>query len=344
MKPCEKEEIATKSIDADSNIYPCSNHSCKKFHISATPLTSALKYLQLSKVKEILKFADLATANKMILDELKICTNNPNIKETEHLDIVNKFICELYGTSGSCAEYPTVNVVGVYDMKVQPSPYKKHNHELHLECVNLYCEILDYLCSKYPQSIKPSHFECMNAYSATRVIKILQKYFQDDAPLESSCFVCGTSYSSNLITCTCKCKINVHLQCLIELITKNSDTCKTCLTKFGSKIDKRGRMFFPDSDIYASPLMSSYIFPKTLNDKLHFAIIYMQVNRVKQILQSMTPEQFTDYKNNADYVSTHSPTFYDLISNPYSNYSRHMYPIQHQQISQLLIEKDIGNL
>jgi hypothetical protein len=103
-----------------------------------------------------------------------------------------------------------------------------------------------------------------------------------------------TEPKDNLIN-NCLCKTPVHADCLVKLSThKNLDKCSVCKSnyKLNEPIYRIGildkTIFFPFNDMYYQPLLSSQKFIKVVGmDRLTFAILYLQVERVKELLNDI---------------------------------------------------------
>lgn len=109
------------------------------------------------------------------------------------------------------------------------------------------------------------------------------------------CMIClHTEPKDNLIN-NCLCKTPVHADCLVKLSThKNLDKCSVCKSnyKLNEPIYRIGildkTIFFPFNDMYYQPLLSSQKFIKVVGmDRLTFAILYLQVERVKELLNDI---------------------------------------------------------
>jgi hypothetical protein len=90
-------------------------------------------------------------------------------------------------------------------------------------------------------------------------------------------------------------------------------------------MDKHGRVFFPHADIYPSPLMDHYEVVHDKNRALHFAIAYLEADRVFSILSAMSKDEYLNYKRNADMHALHrldNNGHLALIDCPYTNMHR----------------------
>ena len=205
-------------------------------------------------------------------------------------------------------------------------------------------EIIELIASKFPQLITDKIISYADNKNASPLIKIYTQYYINKT--EDSCFICYSSHKSELLNMDrfChNCKLSIHLKCLIQSIKINGTKCTICKTEI-SVINYSEKFCFPDANIYPTPLMSSYTIlklesedeQKNINLQLHFAIAYLCVDRVEELLRNITDEQFKNYLLTADYYALHKKSFYGLKDMPYTNLSRNKYRKQFNQIESLL--------
>jgi hypothetical protein len=130
------------------------------------------------------------------------------------------------------------------------------------------------------------------------ILDLLYSFLPNDE--NNICSICLTTEPKHLLINPCLCKTPIHTDCLIKLSTfAKLDKCKVCLGKYminepiyrtmsgiqiKETIDKT--IFFPYHDLYYEPLLSSSsLYKFTGMSRLTMAIMYLQVDRVKQLLQ-----------------------------------------------------------
>lgn len=116
---------------------------------------------------------------------------------------------------------------------------------------------------------------------------------------DNLCLICLETEPINQLINICNCKIPSHSKCLIKMNSYDKlINCKVCKSKckinepywhtfsgviIKSQIDTR--LFFPHNDLYYQPLSSSDTMIKVEQmDRLTFSIMYLQVDRVRDLL------------------------------------------------------------
>ncbi len=128
------------------------------------------------------------------------------------------------------------------------------------------------------------------------IMDLLYEFLPDDP--DNLCSICLQTEPKKLLINICNCKTGAHTNCLIKLNEhKPLDKCSVCKGKY--KINQpvvrtqsgiiikpeKEKLFFPYNDIYREPLMSSDALNKYVGmSRLTMAIIYLQVERVKELL------------------------------------------------------------
>lgn len=155
-----------------------------------------------------------------------------------------------------------------------------------IDCYDDHCNMID----RMAEYIKPEQ-----KYTLELIYTFLHSAEAED---DIICSICFQTKPKKLLICTCQCKTPAHASCLVELHTyKKLDKCSVCkgnykLSKpiyrqFGlnSKEMYDETIFFPFNDIYHQPLTSNKNFIKVSGmSRLTFAILYLQVERVKELL------------------------------------------------------------
>lgn len=123
------------------------------------------------------------------------------------------------------------------------------------------------------------------------------------------CYYCNSDLSYfSMILYSCECEKHIHYDCLVKLIKKSGDTCKKCMTKFrtnvprykiinnSTKISLEDKIFFPFDDYYPHFLNSmENLRCETIFTKIDFAIIYLQPERLKELLSMIDHTTFVEY-------------------------------------------------
>lgn len=117
---------------------------------------------------------------------------------------------------------------------------------------------------------------------------------------DNLCSICLKTEPVNQLICICNCKIQSHSKCLVELNSQNKlINCQVCNSKYkinepywctfsGITIEPQidTRLFFPHNDLYYQPSFSSDTLVKVEQmERLTFSILYLQVDRVKDLLE-----------------------------------------------------------
>lgn len=287
------------TIDAHHNIYYC--YKCKKYHVcsESKQLLKAIEFLQVDRVKEII--------NNMTKDELI------NYRCYD-LNIMNFILLSQIFKNKSVS----IQLFNFFD------GMQKYNSKEQQEAMELYMEILDFICSKVSELITEDMIIWKSDQRANSIVKILTNYYIDMS--SECCVICYSSHRSKLIDNTCSCKNKIHLECLIEVTKKLGNICKTCNSNNSGIIEPNGRILFPSKNIYMSPLGCNYIIVNNKKSQLHFACAYLQYKTVSELLNDFTKEEYINYYNTADYYALHShnkQTKALIIKDmPYTNLSR----------------------
>lgn len=359
LEPIELDEDAFY-MDESNNIYPCKKNKCNKLHKSSNKfdaLTDAIYWLKPKRVAELLE--------QFVSEE--IYSNNNFFFGIHYQNVLNYTINSIGGTCGICTGQPNIRKIGVNGFG--NSSYAIYPNQI--TGSKLFLEIIELICKKFPQLINKSCYLYPTEYNISPIRKILNKYFQSDIPDTPICMSCETKSPEKMIKMPCGCgevvefdknidsnlTNHIHLLCLINQIEKTGDICTKCFKSFGSFTCPRGRISFPKLNIYKSPLISNYIFikPEDKVKQLELACVYMIVDRVKELLDSFTDDEFASIINNFNNNGNGNgngngvyefiaPKVIILTSNPYSNLSITTYPQEHKAISKLLISKSISSM
>jgi len=115
----------------------------------------------------------------------------------------------------------------------------------------------------------------------------------------NQCMICLQTEPYQQLFNPCKCTQPIHTDCLLKIIEMKKDNCSICLYKYkinqpitttssgiNIKPEVNERIYFPFQDIYYEPLLSNSILHKyTGMSRLTMAIIFLQVDRVNELLQ-----------------------------------------------------------
>lgn len=322
--------------DPENLIYYCKNHTCDKYHkvFKDDSLRYAIFYMEANQVKKIFDTMTLDEIEKIKMHEKMSC------------NILEYIINSLFSISGK-RDVPTLDNVSNDSFK---NPFCKHKQIEKLKCKK-YLELLDVVCQYLSHFISEKMFHSMNVSANYDVITVLNNYYQKTN--ENCCYICLGSYESQLIDSVCNCKTSkVHIGCLIKTVKQLGDTCGVCKKSFNSKIDDRGRTYFPFSNLYWDQLGSHiHIVPSNdIETSLMFATQYLVIDRVCNILENITDEEFINFKNKFKkipkaakfYINFKFDNDNHLVMTPYpaTNMSIEKYPIEHAKINKLLRERE----
>jgi len=333
---CSLEKLNVKKADPQNDIYLCREYNCKSFHKyqenHLSPLINAIYYLELQRVKDLL--------NQISKEEVIDKYNFYNLPHNNYNHNILYFIFSNFMNTG-CAQsdnegklIPSLHSVSWYSLRKVIKPKnlaEKISNELTIELV-------EYLCSTYPELITYNDIEGANRLNCNVIANILENYYIDKIKTydEPICCICFSSFEVNLINNVCVCKNHIHIKCLIKCINQFGDICRTCNNSTHSHLDSKNRIMFPKVNIYPSPLLTGYLILKDEFEQLHYAIAYLCIDRIKDLLNNMSDEKFKKYVEKADYYTLHKKenNLLKLKDVPYTNLSRsnHTYDF-------LLIEK-----
>lgn len=290
--------LTFNNMNPDNDIYYCDK--CDKIHICANDdkLNMAIKFL--------------------VVDRVKYLIGQMNENEIYDCNILNKTLKHLNTRINS--KYNCVDQLIWHHFQGNVTSINRK------ELVEPYLGIVEIICFASPKSITEEKIKLSIKMNGLMVKDILIKYSVNNNPQQ--CSICHLSDTDNLIQNTCDCNNLVHMECLVSVTTVDGSFCRTCKSYNYGIVDPNGyRIIFPFKDIYVMPLMSKIcLIADTMNSKLHFAITYLQVDRVKDLLAQITGKEYWEYYNGADYYAVHNKNSETgaliLKSVPYSNISR----------------------
>lgn len=159
------------------------------------------------------------------------------------------------------------------------------------ENIDAFREIVNILVENY-DDYSESIFTLRDIIPYDKILSVL--------PIDENniCYICLMSEPKYSLINICSCKVPVHSSCLLELDKhKPLNKCNVCLTKYkindpvyraiGLKtVIKDPAIFFPYNDFYYEPLLCR---PEPIKytgmERLTMAIMYLQVDRVSQLLK-----------------------------------------------------------
>ena len=330
---CNIVEVNSTSNDPDNLVYYCKNIMCGKYHkiYSQDDLLYAIYYMEADRVKKLLRMMTLED-----IENVKVYNRN----------ILDYIIYSLLSITGQRTVPTLDNIWG----DSFTSPYYKNNPIEILKCKK-YLELLDVVCERVPYLIEEKHFSSINK-SNYSMLNVLNNYFQKEDG-DSKCYICFGSYSSELINSICKCKTTkVHISCLIKTVKEFGDVCSICNENFNARVDSRNRIFFPFSNLYWDQLGSIvHVVPvDDITESLRFSTSYLVKDRVKQILEQITDEEFIVFKNQFKKVPKQAKFYISfkfdkddyLMMTPYpsSNMNCEKYPELHREINNLFKDRE----
>jgi len=332
----EKKDIIIEMIN--SNIYPCYNKKCNLcVQPTDNKLIYAIHYLQDDIVQNIL--------NNMT--EQEIFNYKSNLCNINNINFTYNILDYIYNNLlSSTRSILYKNNIPNLDFITYSSFTNIYSNKFDVDMCNKLLNIINCICTKCPKLITHKIINTIYKLRCLPILKILVNYYKIDDLCDKICFICLSDYNDNLIKMTCNCNMFIHLECLIELINKNGSLCKTCNSDTHAVISKINHIIFPKHNIYRQPLVNIYkIIDK--NDKiesLRYAIIYLQIDEVKNILNNMTNEEYKYYKKNIDYYGLHKINKIsgnlELADTLFSNITRKQYPNDFKLIEDALYIKD----
>lgn len=307
MECYRKKHVDGCESNPENDIYKC---RCGKLYKASNPIIGAIKELAVERVKRLIKESD------------------GNIPSTNgHTMTLFQFIHSCFYYRGGLTPIDRLD------------NYSVKNHKP-AEEVDKLLEIVRIICATFPEQITDSEIKMARAYGSNKLIKIFGQYYINTG--DELCYICSSSHST-LIDSPCgKCKIKVHIECICELAKKYKN-CNICRTSFRSTHDSRNRIIFPYANIYWAPLMSYWTIPETKEEQLDYAIINLQIDRVKNLLGQFTPKEVVEFlggKRMCTYFRK-SPNL--LCDNFPSNWFRNSYPMEYA-IIEMFLEKKINQL
>lgn len=324
--------------DPDNLIFLCKNIQCGRYHkiYENDLLRYSIYYMEAKHVKKLFQL--------MTIEEIE----NIKMYEKSTQNILDYVLTSL--SSFSSVKYlPTLSNTWNDSFT---NPYMNYKETEKLKCKK-YLELLEVLCEYLPHFINEKHFKTLNYSANVRCIEVLNKYYQKENA--NFCYICLGTYQNELIDSICNCKnCKIHVSCLISVVKKLGDKCKTCNGNFNHRIDQRCRVFFPFSNIYFEPLLSNLkILPSDdFGSSLHYACCYLVADRVEQLLEEISDDEFLSFKNRFKHIPTEAKYYitfkldkegYLMMKEyPSSNMSINHYPDEHIKINKLFREREIS--
>lgn len=194
-----------------------------------------------------------------------------------------------------------------------------------------YLKIIELIASKYPKLITDLVFElCHNKGRDEDIIEILKKYYIDNNGNNNiSCYVCLESYSlTMMLQNICLCNSHVHIECIQSLLSNKK--CKVCNSQYKTKDDRYffdnknidSTLYFPFDDIYPNILSQKRLLTKFKGvHRFEMAIIFLQVNRLKNLLENCDGKELLKLYNDFNYYGLYEfldrglPSHYSLEYN-----------------------------
>ena len=180
-----------------------------------------------------------------------------------------------------------------------------------------YIKVFEYIAKNYSELIREKHIEKAVEYNAKPIYDILIKYFNED-DIDDSCDKCCLCFSTiqvQLINNICSCKNKIHYYCLTDLVKQYKKSyCTVCLTPYKHVIDYDNNLFFPYSGIYpqiSQKYKTVFIDKNNKKIQLYYAIAYLIVPKVREILDEISKEEFYEYINGIDFDQLHKYIAYD---------------------------------
>lgn len=337
-KECTIESVEINHVDPENYVFYCKNKCCGKYHkiCESDLLKYAIYYMEVEFLEK--KFVTMA------IEEIE----NIKLYKNQKSNILERVIFSLGSVCGGSSMIPTLDNVSSGSFC---NPYMKFKKLEIIKCEK-YLRLLNLLCKYLPHLITDVFFTYLNSMRNYECIKVLNDYSTTIKNDDDVCVICFGNYEDGLIDNICYCKNKIHISCLTETIKKCGDDCKTCKKKINNEIDSRGRICFPFENIYWSFLCSNVvIIPKNdLNNSLIYACSYLMIDRVIDLLDSTSDEEFMNFKNQYKTTPKDAKYYIDfkfdandfLIMTPYpaSNMSIDEHEYEHNAINNLLKKRE----
>lgn len=280
----EKDDITQQHIDA--GIYRCYMYPCKYcVKPDENKLVYAIYHLQVAKVKTIM--------DNMTSDEIYNYRKNKyniDIGSFNH-NLLEFIYFELLSIGWD--RFESMSPLSFMDFRsncVLTPPVKKT------------LDIIEYISSKCPKLITTELIKKYMTFRCQPIVNILCNYYSEvHTDNDNSCYLCMSDYRCDLIKTPCKCKMQIHIECLIQYIEKVNTRCMTCKSDI-EHFNSNGRIIFPKLNIYRMPLVNIYkvIDKDDKTESLRYAIIYLQTERVKDVLNSMSSDEYKIFLETVD--------------------------------------------
>jgi hypothetical protein len=330
------------AINENEDIYPCENYKCDKYHKSIDKfdaLKNAIYYVKPSRVQELLSQ----------FDDNEI--TNPKLFSTFYANLLHSTISKITGTTGMGKGIPTILKIGIDSFK--ETQYEKYPNQIIGS--KLFLEIIEMICIKYSWMINYRCYTTIEHYAIQPILDILNKY-RIVNPDEITCVYCNSPHPEQLIKKPCECVGKyTHIKCLVNAILKTPNLnglscCLECTKSYDSYKCPKGRISFPKLNIYKLPLSDEYIQINLDNkyEQLRFACAYLCVDRVKELLDSWTCEEFKKIiseistpKKDLNEIFIKCQNFIILDSKLFIKLYKYMYQESFEKINVILFSKQI---
>ena len=239
---------------------------------------------------------------KRDVDKLKeLCANTHDIISVRQPTMPDTNVLESLMLSIMNVQYPIKGLV--------PLEYQRMRKDTHTKLREMVVILLD-VC---PALVTDTSIE-YGSYCVNKIPDILT-LLRDADPRDGFncdqsmgiCPICLSAGETYTRIKVCDCKQYYHIQCVIDLITRQrhdkkcasystDPTCPTCTALFNANevYDYDHRVYFPRLGIYPRKLfhgVEHYEYVKNNRDLLH-AINYLQIARVKQLKSELTYDEW----------------------------------------------------
>ena len=234
-------------------------------------------------------------------------------------------------------------ITTIVDIKFKS--FASNNPEYHPK-VKQFLEIIEIICKKFPWLINHKCYIYPEAFKIKPIIDILNRY-HISKPDDKQCIICISPYQRQLIKKPCGCLDNyVHLNCLAKEINLN---CQTCNLPYDHYRCPLGRLCYPKLNIYNVPLLSDtyhFVDPSNKFEQLEYSCAYLCIDRVKELLDETTDQEFRSYIDNFPLNGTFRKNdgFILMKKKLFSNISETDFPVSFNQLNNLLIHKCIDGM
>ncbi len=153
-----------------------------------------------------------------------------------------------------------------------------------------FLKIINLICKSANELSKDFLPINLNEKKYSDILKIINSHQKNE-----TCTYC--CFPKNLISNVCHCKNHTHIGCLFENIILSKQICENCNYNFKIKYIRGDIFILPHNDIYYDFHKFEYIKCDTIDQKLNYAIQNLCIDRIKEILNFISVNEFKKIAN-----------------------------------------------